>query len=121
MNNSDLEVLEHVENWLANGHQVEWVTLVRCWGSAPRPVGSMAAIRGDGAIIGSVSGGCIEKELTEVHKKESKVGVIQRHISSEDAIRFGLPCGGALELVFEKQIDKDQIDELISALRIEVI
>jgi len=117
LNSSDLEVLEHVENWLANGHQVEWVTLVRCWGSAPRPVGSMAAIRGDGAIIGSVSGGCIEKELTEVHKKESEVGVIQRHISSEEAMRFGLPCGGALELVFEKQIDKDQIDELISVLR----
>jgi xanthine dehydrogenase accessory factor len=117
LNNSDIEVLEHVANWLANDRRVQWVTLVRCWGSAPRPVGSMAAIRDDGAIIGSVSGGCIEKELTEMHQKECEVGVIQRHISSEEAMRFGLPCGGALELVFEKKIDKDQIDELISVLR----
>ena len=55
--------------------------------------------------------------MKKVHKKEFKVGVIQWHISSEEAIRFSLPCGGALEMAFEKQIVKDQIYELISVMR----
>ena len=115
MKNSDLEVLEHVANWLADGQEVNLVTLVSCWGSAPRPVGSMAAIRGDGAIIGSVSGGCIEKELTETLGKKSATGLIRHSISSDQAVRYGLSCGGSLELLFETAIDKGQVDELTMA------
>lgn len=117
MKNSDLEVLEHVANWLADGQEVNLVTLVSCSGSAPRPVGSMAAIRGDGAIIGSVSGGCIEKELTETLGKKSATGLIRHSISSDQAVRYGLSCGGSLELLFETAIDKVQVDELITILR----
>lgn len=116
MKNSDLEVLEHLSNWLSEGREVELVTLVRCWGSAPRPVGSLAAIREDGAIVGSVSGGCIEKDLTSLLRKNNKTDLIRHEISSEQAVRYGLPCGGTLELIFERSIEKSQVDYLISAL-----
>ena len=116
MKNSDLEVLQHLSSWLAKGCKVELVTLVKCWGSAPRPVGSLAAIREDGAIIGSVSGGCIEKELTTLLRKEGNAGLIRHDVSSEQAVRYGLPCGGSLELVFENSIDQLQVDQLISTL-----
>ncbi len=117
MKNSDLEVLEHLSLWLSEGYEVELVTLVKCWGSAPRPIGSMAAIREDGAMVGSVSGGCVEKELTTWLRKEGKVNLIRHDVSSEQAVRYGLPCGGSLELIFECSIDKSHIDQLISALR----
>ena len=117
MNNSDLEVLEFAHNWLESGYAVELVTLVKCWGSAPRPVGSMAAIREDGAIVGSVSGGCIEKELTSLLRKDGGTSLIQHEISSDQAIRYGLPCGGSLELIFEHLADSSQIKEIISLLQ----
>ncbi len=116
MKNSDLEVLQHLSSWLAQGYEVELVTLVRCLGSAPRPVGSLAAIREDGVITGSVSGGCIEKELTTHFRKQGQTGLVRHNVSPEQAIRYGLPCGGSLELVFENSIDSLQVDRLISAL-----
>jgi len=61
--NSDDEVLAQAIEWLDNGYTVELVTVARTWGSSPRPPGSIAAVRNDGHIVGSVSGGCIEKQL----------------------------------------------------------
>lgn len=117
MKNSDLEVLEHLSIWLSEGYEVELVTLVKSWGSAPRPVGALAAVREDGAVVGSVSGGCIEKELTSLLRKDGRTNLIQYDVTSEQALRYGLPCGGSLELIFEKSIEKSQIDCLISTLK----
>jgi xanthine dehydrogenase accessory factor len=47
------------------GHRVLLVTVVKTWGSSPRPEGTMLAVRGDGHVVGSVSGGCIENDLVE--------------------------------------------------------
>ncbi|WP_262403833.1 XdhC family protein, partial [Bordetella pertussis] len=41
------------------------LTVARTWGSSPRPPGAMMAIRADGAVAGSVSGGCIEDDLID--------------------------------------------------------
>ena len=61
--NSDNQVLTQAIEWLDAGHRVELVTVARTWGSSPRPPGSIAAVRDDGHLVGSVSGGCIEKQL----------------------------------------------------------
>ena len=63
MDNVDLNVLRQVVAWRAEGHAVVLGTITRTWGSAPRPVGSVVAVRADGQIAGSVSGGCIEDDL----------------------------------------------------------
>ncbi len=60
MDNVDLSVLKQVLAWRDGGHRVVLGTITRTWGSAPRPIGSVVAVRGDGQICGSVSGGCIE-------------------------------------------------------------
>ena len=46
--------------WLDQGHKVALATVIKTWGSAPRPTGSQLAVRGDGEFAGSVSGGCVE-------------------------------------------------------------
>jgi xanthine dehydrogenase accessory factor len=63
MDNMDLEVLRQVQQWHTDGRRVVLGTITRTWGSSPRPVGSVVAVRGDGQIAGSVSGGCIEDDL----------------------------------------------------------
>lgn len=67
MENIDLLVLRSAQNWLAEGHSVMIATVARTWGSSPRPVGSMMALRNDGRVVGSVSGGCIEDDLIDCY------------------------------------------------------
>ena len=104
MDSVDLEVLRSAVAWRREGHGVTLATVVETWGSAPRPVGAMLAIRGDGMVSGSVSGGCVEDDMIEKltgqaapdHPKLLTYGVTR-----EQAERFGLPCGGRLAIVVE--------------------
>lgn len=101
MNSSEQTVLEAARDWLNKGHGVQLVTVVRTWGSSPRPPGSIAAVRDDGVITGSVSGGCIETQLSEQFQQTDMPQVHTHHIDDEHAKRYGLACGGQLELLFE--------------------
>lgn len=65
MNRVDLDVLKSSYRWLADGCRVLLVTVVGTWGSSPGPGGAMPAVRADGRVAGSVSGGCIEDDLIE--------------------------------------------------------
>ncbi|WP_321899756.1 XdhC family protein [Paraburkholderia heleia] len=105
MDSVNFEVLSACQHWLGAGHRVLLVTVVKTWGSSPRPEGSMLVVRDDGVVSGSVSGGCIEDDLIERVRRH---GVIQGRpqsvrygISADEAHRFGLPCGGTIELVLE--------------------
>ncbi len=118
---SDLEVIHTAVEWLKSDHSVHLVTVVQTWGSSPRPVGSMAAVRDDGVLIGSVSGGCVEKQLSEQflqqEPKAIKERVISHHIDDEQARRFGLSCGGKLELVFELMDSSNDLEPLLENLQ----
>jgi xanthine dehydrogenase accessory factor len=120
MDNVDLGVLRKINDWRNGGHAVVMGTVVRTWGSAPRPIGSLVAIRDDGQIAGSVSGGCIEDDLIDkVRHGGMTLTAPQRvkyGISAEEANRFGLPCGGTLELVFEPVSAATRVPELLGAL-----
>ncbi len=59
----DIEVLEGALAWLRSGHQVALATVIRTWGSSPRPPGSLLAMNDTGQFVGSVSGGCVEDSL----------------------------------------------------------
>ena len=65
MDSVDLEVLRSATTWFKAGHTVILATVVKTWGSSPRPLGAMLAIRDDGQVSGSVSGGCVEDDLID--------------------------------------------------------
>lgn len=112
--NSDQEVIHQAIEWLDQGHKVELITVARTWGSSPRPPGSLAAVRDDGHLVGSVSGGCIEKQLAIRIDSDDRARTFAHEISNDEARKFGLPCGGQLELVFEALNNADELKNIIS-------
>ena len=120
MNSTDLSVLKSAVSWLQAGHSVAIATVVQTWGSAPRPVGSWLAIRGDGQVAGSVSGGCVEDDLisrvqTEILTRINPEMVIYG-VSQEEAARFGLPCGGTLRLLVEPKPELAILEQLLAKI-----
>lgn len=123
MEDLDTLVLRTACNWQADGLPVVLVTVARTWGSSPRPPGSLMAINANGATVGSVSGGCIEDDLIErirtggIHAACPDLApTVQRYgISADEAHRFGLPCGGTIELVLEPVSPHSRLDELLAA------
>jgi xanthine/CO dehydrogenase XdhC/CoxF family maturation factor len=98
------DVLEQAAAWLAQGRKVALATVVKTWGSAPRPAGSQIAIRDDGAFVGSVSGGCVEGAVIEGGQDVIKTGAIRTlafGVADEDAWAVGLACGGNIEIFVE--------------------
>jgi xanthine dehydrogenase accessory factor len=120
MDNVDLQILRQVALWQEQGHAVVLCTVTRTWGSAPRPVGSLVALRDDGRLAGSVSGGCIEDDLIARLRsgdgRPAKPERISYGVSSDEAARFGLPCGGTLELMLEPLHAGSRIAELLARL-----
>lgn len=117
MDSVDLEVLRSSVRWQEQGHRVLLVTVVRTWGSSPRPEGAMLGVRDDGLVVGSVSGGCIEDDIIDRVRRKgiaaTRPETIRYGISAEEAHRFGLPCGGTIELVAEPLGPGSRIAELL--------
>lgn len=105
MDSVDLECLKRSAEWVEAGRRVLLVTVVKTWGSSPRPPGAMLAVRDDGHVVGSVSGGCIEDDLIDRVRREGlktdRCETVTYGVSADEARRFGLPCGGTLQLVLE--------------------
>ena len=120
MNSTDLSVLNSAVSWLKAGHSLAIATVVQTWGSAPRPVGSWLAIREDGQVAGSVSGGCVEDDLirrvqTEILTRDTPEMVVYG-VSQQEAARFGLPCGGTLRLLVEPKPELAILEKLLEAI-----
>ena len=126
MDSVDIEVLRSAEAWRKAGHRVTFGTIVRTWGSAPRPIGALVVIRDDGQVVGSVSGGCVEDDLIEKVKSGGATArgsdgqelpkLITYGVTNEEATRWGLPCGGTLELVMEPVTEKSAFGELLEII-----
>lgn len=118
MHSADLEVLHTALDWLACGRRVALATVVRTFGSAPRPAGALLALCDDGRLSGSVSGGCIEADLLERVGREfpCRPALCRYGVSADEARRFGLPCGGVLELVLEPLADAAGLEAIRAAL-----
>jgi xanthine dehydrogenase accessory factor len=124
MESLDLRVLSDALAWHRAGHAVSLITVVETWGSAPRPPGALLAVRDDGVISGSVSGGCVEDDLIARTQAELKDGaqsaekvkpsLITYGVSKEEAARFGLPCGGSLRLLHEPLQDSVWVEQLLA-------
>ena len=137
MENLDVMVLRTLRDWRLGGKRALLATVVRTWGSSPRPVGSIMALCEDGAVVGSVSGGCIEDDLifkftqaygskatgqgagTDAMQNVIPLGAprfIKYGISADEAHQFGLPCGGTLELLMEFDPDASSLAGLVADL-----
>jgi xanthine dehydrogenase accessory factor len=118
MQSLDLDVLERARAWRQAGHRVWLLTVAQTFGASPRPPGSLAAMRDDGILVGSVSGGCIEDDL--VARRDEYAGRAPQFaaygVSAEEARRFGLPCGGELEVIIEPEVSVAQLDALLAEI-----
>jgi len=117
MNSIDMDVIRTALDWQGRGHRVVLGTVVRTWGSAPRPPGSLMIIRDDGQVAGSVSGGCIEDDLIRrVAAGELALRLPESTTygqTAEEVRRFGLPCGGTVQVVLEPLSASSQLRELL--------
>src|SRR5215472_6219772 len=121
MDSVDLEVLRKSVEWLDAGKRVLLVTVVKTWGSSPRPPGALLAVRDDGHVVGSVSGGCIEDDIVERSRREgayvTEPRTVTYGVSADDARKFGLPCGGTIQLVLEPLSAQSRIAELLEQVQ----
>ena len=128
MENLDVMVLRTLRDWRAAGKRALLATVVRTWGSSPRPVGSIMALADDGSVVGSVSGGCIEDDLifryTQAYAGKGEArsmpsgppALVKYGVTADEAHRFGLPCGGTLELLLEHDPDAAALSRLVATL-----
>jgi xanthine dehydrogenase accessory factor len=118
MQSLDLDVLERALEWRRAGRRVWLVTVAQTFGASPRPPGSLAAIRDDGILVGSVSGGCIEDDL--VARRDEYAGrkphFVRYGVTSDEARRFGLPCGGELEVILEPEVPAADLEAMLGAI-----
>ncbi len=99
------KVLETAADWLGKGHQVALATVIKTWGSAPRPAGSQLAVRKDGTFVGSVSGGCVEGAVISEAMDamiDGKPRKLSFGVSNDQAWEVGLACGGQIEILVER-------------------
>jgi len=117
---SDLEVIATALEWLQQGYELRLVTVLKTWGSSPRPPGSLMVMRGDGVHVGSVSGGCVEEDLLQRFAGDelsrSLPVRLDYGVDRQEATRFGLPCGGRLELLVEELKEQEPLHQLVDAM-----
>src|ERR1700736_653166 len=120
MDGVDLEVLRKSAEWLDSGKRGLLVTVVETWGSSAGPPGALLAVREDGIVVGSVCGGCIEDDIVERSWCEgayiTQPQAVTYGVSAEDARKFGLPCGGTIQLVLEPLTPDSRIAELLDSI-----
>lgn len=91
-------------DWHRAGRGAVLATVVETWGSAPRPVGSQLVVAGDGAMMGSVSGGCVEGAVVEeslAALKDGQPRLLSFGVADDDAFAVGLACGGTIRILVE--------------------
>ena len=121
MDSVDLSVLKTLQEWKTAEQPLWLVTVVKTFGSSPRPQGAMLALRGDGLAVGSVSGGCIEDDLMlraqNGQLSTERCELLTYGETYEEAKRFGLPCGGAMRLLIEPVRNADWVEQVLQQIQ----
>ncbi len=119
MDSVDIAVLTSLKDWQGVELPCWLATVVETFGSSPRPAGSMLALRSDGLMVGSVSGGCVEDDLLLRAKEDrfhtGRAEILSYGVTREEALRFSLPCGGALRLVIEPVRNAEWVGKILQA------
>ena len=116
MEYADLQVLSQLTDWVKSGRMAWLCTVVKTWGSSPRPIGSLLCCNDSGEVAGSLSGGCIEEDLLERLQQgrltTDKPQLLIYGATQEEVERFQLPCGGQLHIVIEPFPDTKHLEAL---------
>ena len=109
-NTADYDAIPEIaQAWRQAGRKIALARVIRTWGSAPRPAGSMLVFDESGAFEGSVSGGCIEGAvITEAIAAigDGQPRRLEYGVSTEQAWEVGLSCGGRIEILIEPVVDQ---------------
>ncbi|HBB84584.1 MAG TPA: XdhC/CoxI family protein, partial [Sulfitobacter sp.] len=95
---------EQALNWAEAGQPVALATVVETWGSAPRRAGAQLVVAGDGTMMGSVSGGCVEGAVVVEALEaiwDGRTRLLEYGVSDGDAFAVGLACGGTIKVLVE--------------------
>ncbi|MDH3744524.1 MAG: XdhC family protein [Acidobacteriota bacterium] len=98
------DILPEINLWRRQDKQIALATVVKVWGSAPRPIGSKMAVTTDGGMVGSVSGGCVEGAVYEEAQgvlSSGQAKLVEFGVTDETAWSVGLSCGGKIEIFIE--------------------
>ena len=104
------DVLPEIRKWRTEGKRIAVATVVKAWGSSPRPIGSRMAVTDAGDMIGSVSGGCVEGAVFEEAQGVLESGVpklVSYGVTTDVAWSVGLSCGGEIEVFVEPYASSD--------------
>ena len=99
------DVFSHVERWRDDGKSVAMATVVKAWGSSPRPLGAKLVVSDAGDMAGSVSGGCVEGAVVDEAQAVISSGtpkLVRYGVTDEMAWEVGLSCGGEIEIYIER-------------------
>ena len=136
-----LDILDMINDWIASDRRVALATVIKTWGSAPRREGSKMGITAEmgragtlgrvdtdrrhsrvdnapPAMIGSVSGGCVEGAVVEeavAGLRDGAPRLLKFGVADDMAWEVGLTCGGSIE-VFVEPLDPlwwDALAELV--------
>lgn len=120
MDSLDLSVFKALRDWLNQDQPVWLVTVVKTYGSSPRPPGAMLICRPEGLMVGSVSGGCVEDDLADKAANGqlpfNQAQMLVYGATRAEAEQFGLPCGGSLHLLIEPVQETDWVDTVLTAI-----
>lgn len=112
------DILNDVENWLAQEKAVALATVIQTWGSSPRRAGAKMAVTPQGGISGSVSGGCVEGAVFDAAVESLRLDrpqLLHFGVADETAWEVGLACGGSID-IFVKPLDPKFFQSLRSVL-----
>ena len=129
MLSSQQQIISFVASRLKTDKSVWLCTILKTWGSSPRPVGAMMACTPDGELVGSLSGGCIEEDfldqlqdgtLKSQYEIMGKPFTVRYGETEAEQARLKLPCGGQLHVLLEYNepsgANKQVFDYLASSL-----
>ena len=104
-------IWQTIREWDGEGRKMALATVVKTWGSSPRPVGSHLIIDEQGHMVGSVSGGCVDGVVVTAAFDAIKSGkgeLLKFEVATDQAWEVGLSCGGEVHIIVEplKNIQK---------------
>ena len=98
------DLLQKIQEWKSNNKKFAIATVIKTWGSSPRPVGSAMIISEEMEIAGSVSGGCVEGAVVKSALpllKNGEGNLLSYGVTNEEAWEVGLSCGGKMDVYVE--------------------
>jgi xanthine dehydrogenase accessory factor len=122
---SQQQIISFVNRKLNDATAVWLCTILKTWGSSPRPVGAMMACTEEGELVGSISGGCIEEDFLEqlrdgtlkkVFDVKGKPFTVKYGETEAEQARLKLPCGGQLHVLLEYIVPTNRASAVFSEL-----